>query len=167
MSQVMFKGQPLQLRGVFPQAGRAAPLFTLTGADLSDVRLNRFAGKQKILSIVPSLDTSVCAASARKFNAEVDGLEHVVLLKISMDLPFAQKRFCDSEKLERLVVLSAFRYPAFGLDYGVQIADGPLAGLLARAVLVVDEHDQITYAQLVPDIGHEPDYAAVLQAVRG
>ena len=167
MNQVMFKGQPVKLSGVFPQVGHAAPIFTLTGADLSDVRLSRFAGKKKILSIVPSLDTPVCAASARKFNAEIDGLAQVVLLKISMDLPFAQKRFCDSEQLENLVVLSAFRYPAFGLDYGVRIADGPLAGLLARAVLVLDEHDQIVQAQLVPDIAQEPDYAAVMRAVRG
>ena len=167
MSQIMFKGQPVKLSGVFPQAGHTAPAFTLTGASLADVRLNQFAGRQKILSIVPSLDTPVCAASARKFNARVAGLANVVVLKISMDLPFAQKRFCESEHIENIVMLSAFRYPAFGLDYGVRIVDGPLAGLLARAVLVVDERDQIVHAQLVPDIAQEPDYDAVMQAVHG
>ena len=113
MSQIMFKGQPVKLSGVFPQAGHTAPAFTLTGASLADVRLNQFAGRQKILSIVPSLDTPVCAASARKFNARVAGLANVVVLKISMDLPFAQKRFCESEHIENIVMLSAFRYPAF------------------------------------------------------
>jgi len=167
MSQIMFKGQPVKLSGVFPQVGHTAPAFTLTSANLADVRLNQFASRQKILSIVPSLDTPVCAASAREFNARIVGFQNVVVLKISMDLPFAQKRFCESERIENIVMLSAFRYPAFGLDYGVRIADGPLAGLLARAVLVVDEHDQIVHAQLVPDIAQEPDYDAVMQTVHG
>lgn len=166
MSQVAFKGQPVKIGGVFPKEGQTAPTLLLTGADLADVRLSQFAGKKKILSIVPSLDTPVCAISARKFNAEVAGLEQVVMLKISMDLPFAQKRFCDSERINNIVMLSAFRYPAFGLDYGVRIVDGPLTGLLARAVLVLDEQDQVIHAQLVPDIAQEPDYAAALQAVR-
>jgi thiol peroxidase len=167
MNRVTLEGQPLKINGVFPQIGATAPLFTLTGAALSDVGLPRFAGKKKIINIVPSLDTSVCAASARKFNAAVADLPNAVLLNVSMDLPFAQKRFCESEKLEHITTLSAFRYPTFGLDYGVQIAGGPLAGLLARAVLVLDERNQVIHAQLVPEITQEPDYDAALRAVRG
>ena len=166
MNTVTLKGQPLQINGVLPQPGASAPLFTLTGQSLADVNLNKFAGKKKILNIVPSLDTSVCATSARKFNAAVAGLTGVALINISMDLPFAQKRFCESERLEHITTLSAFRYPVFGVDYGVQIADGPLAGLFARAVLVLDEQNIVRHVQLVPEIGQEPDYAAALAAVR-
>lgn len=166
MSQVTLKGQPLQISGVIPQKGANAPQFTLTGESLSDVTLNKFAGKKKILNIVPSLDTTVCAISARKFNAAVADLKDVALLNISMDLPFAQKRFCESEKLENITNLSAFRYPLFGVDYGVQIKDGPLAGLLARAVLVLDERNVVRHVQLVPEIAQEPDYDAALAAVR-
>jgi thiol peroxidase len=166
MNQVTLNGQPLQVSGVLPQAGATAPLFTLTSQSLADVTLGKFAGRKKILNIVPSLDTNVCAASARKFNAAVAGLSDVVLINISMDLPFAQKRFCESEKLENITTLSAFRYPLFGVDYGVQIKDGPLAGLLARAVFVLDERNVIRHVQLVPEIAQEPDYEAALAAVR-
>jgi len=166
MSQVTLKGQPLQINGVLPHAGASAPLFTLTSQSLADVSLGKFAGKKKILNIVPSLDTSVCAASARKFNAAVADLPDVELINISMDLPFAQKRFCESERLEHITTLSAFRYPIFGVDYGVQIKDGPLAGLLARAVLVLDSRNLVRYVQLVPEIAQEPDYEAALAAVR-
>ena len=166
MNTVTLKGQPLQIRGVLPQPGANAPQFTLTGQSLVDVNLNHFAGKKKILNIVPSLDTSVCATSARKFNAAVAGMTGIALINISMDLPFAQKRFCESERLEHITTLSAFRYPVFGVDYGVQIADGPLAGLFARAVLVLDEQNIVRHVQLVPEIGQEPDYAAALAAVR-
>ncbi len=167
MNSVTLKGQPLQIRGALPQPGASAPQFTLTSQSLADVTLNHFAGKKKILNIVPSLDTSVCAISARKFNTAVAGMTGVALLNISMDLPFAQKRFCESERLENITALSAFRYPLFGVDYGVQIADGPLAGLLARAVIVLDEHNVVRHVQLVPEIGQEPDYEAALAAVRG
>ena len=166
MHQVTLKGQPLQLSGVLPQLGASAPLFTLTNQSLTDVNLNKFAGKKKILNIVPSLDTSVCAASARKFNAAVAELPDVALINISMDLPFAQKRFCESERLEHITTLSSFRYPVFGVDYGVQITDGPLAGLFARAVLVLDERNVVRHVQLVPEIAQEPDYDAALAAVR-
>lgn len=166
MNQVTLKGQPLQINGVFPQPGASAPLFTLTGQSLADVNLGTFAGKKKILNIVPSLDTSVCATSARKFNAAIAGLPGVVLINISMDLPFAQKRFCESERLENITNLSAFRYPVFGVDYGVQIKDGPLAGLLTRAVLVLDERNVVRHAQMVPEIAQEPDYDAALAAAR-
>lgn len=166
MNKVTLKGEPLQIAGVLPHLGASAPLFTLTGQSLSDVNLGQFAGKKKILNIVPSLDTSVCAASARKFNAAVADLPDVALLNISMDLPFAQKRFCESERLENITTLSAFRYPLFGIDYGVQIKNGPLAGLLARAVLVLDEQNIVRHVQLVQEIAQEPDYAAALAAVR-
>ena len=166
MSTVTFKGQSVQVNGVFPQPGAIAPMFTLTSASLADVSLSKFIGKKKILNIVPSLDTSVCASSARKFNTAVTELPDVVLLNISMDLPFAQKRFCESEKLEHIITLSTFRQPAFGVDYGVCIAAGPLAGLLARAVLVLDARNVVRYAQLVPELAQEPDYDAALAAVR-
>jgi thiol peroxidase len=166
MNPVTHNGQPLQLSGVLPQPGANAPLFTLTTQSLADVNLGKFAGRKKILNIVPSLDTKVCATSARKFNAAVAQLPNVALLNISMDLPFAQKRFCESERLEHITTLSAFRYPVFGVDYGVQIAAGPLAGLFARAVIVLDERNVVRHAQLVPEIAQEPDYAAALAAVR-
>jgi len=134
--------------------------------DLSDVGLDKFAGKKKIISVVPSLDTGVCAMSARKFNQELGKLEDTVLINVSADLPFAQKRFCESEKLAHIVTLSAFRSPAFGRDYGVQIVEGPLAGLLARAVVVLDAQNKVLHAQLVPEITQEPDYEAALKAVR-
>ena len=166
MSHITFKGQPVQIGGLFPRVGGTAPMFTLTGADLADVNLNKFNGKKKIINIVPSLDTKVCATSARKFNEAVAQLPNVVLLNVSMDLPFAQTRFCETERLAHIISLSAFRHPAFGVDFGVHIAAGPLTGLLARAVVVLDERNQVVYAQLVPEMTQEPDYDAALQAVR-
>lgn len=167
MTTVTFRGTPIRLHGPLPAVGPAAPAFRLAAADLSDVGLEAFAGKRKILNIVPSLDTGVCALSAKAFHAAVAKLDDVVVLNISMDLPFAAKRFCDAEKLGRIVPLSAFRSPSFGRDYGVRMEEGPLAGLLARAVVVLDAQDRVVYRQLVPEIAQEPDYPAALAAARG
>ena len=137
----------------------------LTAADLSDKGLADFRGKAKILNIVPSLDTPVCAVSARKFNEEISRRQSVVLLNISADLPFAQKRFCESNGLNNIVTLSTFRSAAFGTAYGVLIMSGPLAGLMSRAVVVLDGQDKVLYVEQVPDIAQEPDYGAALDAL--
>jgi len=163
MSTVTFKGTPIQLAGNFPLVGKQAPDFKLAAGDLSDKQLADFKGKTKILNIVPSLDTPVCAISARKFNEAVGTRENVVLLNISADLPFAQGRFCESNALRHIVTLSTFRSPTFGTDYGVQLAEGPLAGLTARAVIVIDASNKVTYTELVPEIAQEPNYDAALK----
>ncbi|MBM4153470.1 MAG: thiol peroxidase [Lentisphaerae bacterium] len=164
MATVTFKGTPVRLSGELPAAGQAARPFHLTAADLSEKGLESFTGKVKVLSIVPSLDTSVCATSARKFNEAVGRLRDVVLINVSADLPFAQKRFCDADGLTHVVTLSCFRNPAFGQAYGVRIEEGPLTGLLARAVLVLDHANRIVHSELVPEIAKEPDYAKALHA---
>jgi thiol peroxidase len=166
MATITLKGNPIHTCGELPAAGTPAPAFRLTGADLTDVGLDAFPGKKKILSIVPSLDTGICAMSTVRFNQDVGALGDTVILTISADLPFAAKRFCDAEKLGHITPLSSFRSPAFGTDYGITITDGPLAGLLGRAVLVLNAENQIVYAQLIPEIVQEPDYAAVLAAVQ-
>ena len=165
MSKVTFKGTPIDIAGELPALGRQAPDFKLAAADLSDKSLADFRGKVKVLNIVPSLDTPVCALSARKFSEEVARRKNVALLNISADLPFAQKRFCDSNSLQNVVALSTFRAPAFGKDYGVVVVSGPLAGLMSRAVVVLDGQDKVIYAQQVPEIAQEPDYAAALAAL--
>ncbi len=166
MAKITFQGKTLHTAGNLPARGTVAPAFKLTGADLSDVALAAFGTKRKLLNIVPSLDTPVCAASARAFAAAVTGLPNVVLINISADLPFAQSRFCESHGLKQVVTLSTMRAPGFGREYGVQIQDGLLAGLMSRAVLVLDGNNRIVYAQQVPDIGQEPDYEAALAALR-
>ncbi|HOW98934.1 MAG TPA: thiol peroxidase [Kiritimatiellia bacterium] len=166
MATITLKGAAIHTAGELPRPGAKAPGFKLTGADLADVGLDQFAGKKKILNIVPSLDTGVCATSAQKFSQEVSKLGGVALLNISADLPFAAARFCESHSLKNVVTLSTFRSPAFGQDYGVAIVDGPLAGLMSRAVLVLDAQDRVIHAQQVPEIVQEPDYAAVLNAVK-
>ncbi|KZC39969.1 MULTISPECIES: thiol peroxidase [Rhodanobacter] len=165
MSQVTFKGQPVSVDGQFPAVGSTAPAFSLVGADLSDVVLSGYAGKRKVLNIFPSVDTSVCAASVRRFNELAAKLDHTVVLCISADLPFAQARFCGTEGLERVTNLSLMRGRQFLNDYGVAIASGPLAGLAARAVLVLDGRDKVLHAELVSEIGHEPNYDAALKAL--
>jgi thiol peroxidase len=165
MSKVTFKGAPVAIAGELPAVGRKAPDFRLAATDLADVSLADFRGKVKILNIVPSLDTPVCALSARKFSEEVSRRQNVALLNISADLPFAQKRFCESNRLQNVVTLSTFRAAAFGRDYGVQIVAGPLAGLISRAVVVLDGQDQVIHAQQVPEIAQEPDYTAALNAL--
>lgn len=166
MATITFKGSPVKTSGSLPGAGSAAPAFKLTGADLADVGLDKFAGRKKILNIVPSLDTGICQKSAVRFNQAVGELKDTVLINISADLPFAQKRFCDAEKLQNIVTLSTMRAPTFGKDYGVVMVDGPLAGLLSRAVLVLDANNKVVYGEQVPEIAQEPNYDAALAAVK-
>ena len=166
MATITFKGNPVHTSGELPAKGAAAPDFTLAKTDLSDVGLKDFAGKKKILNIVPSLDTGVCATSAKKFNESVAGLGDAVLLNISADLPFAAGRFCESNGLKNVVALSTFRSPDFAKAYGVGIVGGPLAGLTARAVVVLDAQNKVLHAELVPEIAQEPNYAAALAAAR-
>jgi thiol peroxidase len=166
MAQVTLKGNPIQTSGELPAVGAKAPDFTLTNGDLKDVTLGEWKGKKKILNIVPSLDTAVCATSTRKFNEKAGQMPNTVVLVISADLPFAQKRFCTTEGLANVITLSLLRGKHMAKDYGVLLQDGPLAGLTARAVLVLDENDKVVYRQLVPEIGQEPDYDAALAAVR-
>ncbi|GIX28877.1 MAG: putative thiol peroxidase [Burkholderiales bacterium] len=163
---VTFAGNPVTLNGNFPAVGAKAPAFTLVGKDLKDVSLKDFAGKRKVLSIVPSLDTPTCAKSTRVFNEKASSLPNTVVLVISADLPFAQARFCGAEGLSNVITLSTLRGSEFKKSYGVEIADGPLAGLCARAVLVLDENDVVKHAELVSEIKNEPNYEAALAALR-
>ncbi len=167
MAEITHKGNKVHTKGSLPAVGSRLPDFLLTRADLSDARLADFKGKRKILNIVPSLDTGTCAASARRFNREAAALPNVLILTISNDLPFAQKRFCEAEGIDKVVTLSQLRNRAFGAAYGVEMVDGPLAGLLSRAVLVADENDRVLDAQQVPEITQEPDYARAIAAVKG
>ena len=167
MAEVLFKGGKVRTSGKLPKVGGRAPDFRLTRGDLVEVSLQDFAGKKKILSIVHSLDTGTCAASAKAFEARAAQLPGTVILTVSNDLPFAQKRFCEAENIHAVVPLSQMRDRKFGRDYGVEYLDGLLAGLLARAVVVIDENDKVLYTQQGPDTSQEPDYEAVLKAVRG
>ncbi|MDK4534995.1 thiol peroxidase [Kingella kingae] len=161
MAQVTFKGTPVEIQGTLPQVGQTAPDFTLTATDLSDKTLADFAGKRKILNIFPSIDTGVCATSVRKFNEYAANLNNTVVLCIAADLPFAFARFCGAEGIENVVSLSSFR-STFGADYGVNLAGSPLRGLTTRAVVVLDENNQVLHAELVAEIGQEPNYDAAL-----
>jgi thioredoxin-dependent peroxiredoxin len=166
MATITRKGETTHTVGELPALGTKAPDFRLTKGDLGDVSLADYAGKVKILNIVPSLDTSTCALSAKRFNEEVKKLENTVVLNVSRDLPFAQSRFCKAEGVDAVIPLSALRDLSFGEAYGVTIADGPMAGLLSRAVVVVDAEDRVVYTQQVPELGSEPDYGAALAATR-
>jgi len=165
MATVTLKGDAIHTNGELPAVGSAAPDFNLVTKDLADVTLATYKGKKKILSIVPSLDTSVCAASTKKFNDYAKGRDDLVVLTISADLPFAQGRFCSAEGIDNVITLSMMRSRNFAKDYGVLIQDGPLAGITARAVVVVDEYDKVMYTELVPEIGQEPDYDRALAAL--
>ncbi|NUU66553.1 thiol peroxidase [Enterobacteriaceae bacterium BIT-l23] len=166
MSQtVHFKGAPVAVNGEFPKTGSKAQPFSLVAKDLSDVSLSQFAGKRKVLNIFPSIDTGVCAASVREFNQRAGQLDNAVVLCISADLPFAQARFCGAEGLDNVVTLSTLRDPAFLENYGVAIAEGPMKGLTARAVVVLNENDEVIYSQLVNEITEEPDYDSALKAL--
>lgn len=166
MNTVTVGGNPIQVEGRFPNLGDQAPGFTLVAGDLSDVTLGNFAGKRKVLNIVPSLDTPTCAVSTRKFNERAADLENTAVLVISADLPFAAKRFCVLEGLDKVQHLSTLRGGReFMRDYGVAIASGPMCGLTARAVVVLDENDRVLHSQLVPEIKDEPDYDAALKAL--
>ncbi|SDI13158.1 thiol peroxidase, atypical 2-Cys peroxiredoxin [Pseudomonas benzenivorans] len=166
MAQVTLRGNPVQVDGQLPQVGQQAPAFTLVGSGLADVSLSSLAGKRKVLNIFPSIDTPTCATSVRKFNAQASQLANTVVLCVSADLPFAQARFCGSEGLDNVVNLSTMRGAEFLKDYGVAIADGPLVGVAARAVVVLDEHDKVLHSELVAEIGNEPDYDAALAALK-
>ena len=165
MATVTLAGNPIEVAGQFPQSGQTAPAFKLVGKDLKDVSLKDFAGKRKVLNIVPSLDTAVCATSTRKFNERASAMKNAVVLVISADLPFAMGRFCTTEGLENVVPLSVMRGREFLRNYGVEIASGPLAGVAARAVVVLDENDKVLHAQRVPEIKDEPDYDAAIRAL--
>ena len=163
---VTLGGNPIKVEGTFPRVGDKAPEFSLVNKDLKDVTLADFAGKKKVLNIVPSLDTPVCAMSTRKFNEKASNMENTVVLIIAADLPFAMSRFCDTEGLDKVVTLSTMRGSEFMKNYGVAIADGPLAGITARAVVVLDEKYKIIHAELVPEIKDEPNYDAALAALQ-
>ena len=165
MAQTALQGNPVQLSGDLPAVGSTAPDFSLTAGDLSDVNLATYAGKKKLLNIVPSLDTGVCAASTKKFNETMAGRDDAVALVISADLPFASGRFCSAEGITNVINLSMMRSRNFAKDYGVLIVDGPLAGITARAVVVLDADNRVVYTQLVPEITQEPDYAAAMAAL--
>ena len=165
MAEIMLEGRPVHTRGRLPTLGSRAPDFRLTRSDLADVSLSSFAGKRKILNIVASLDTGVCAASARRFDVEASDLPNVVVLTISNDLPYAQKRFCKAEGIRNVVTLSQLRNRDFGIAYGVEMTDGPMAGLLSRAVVVLDENNRVLYTEQVPEIAQEPAYERALAAV--
>jgi thioredoxin-dependent peroxiredoxin len=166
MAIIALKGKPVSTYGNLPAVRSRAPSFTLAQTDLSDVALETFAGKRCVLNIFPSIDTSVCAMSVRRFNAAASGLANTVVLCISADLPFAQKRFCGAEGLTNVIPLSTFRHPEFGEAYGVRILDGTLAGLMSRAIVVVNEKGEVVYTEQVSDISQEPNYEAALKALR-
>jgi len=165
MAKITLKGNPINTSGTLPSKGSRAPEFTLVKSDLGNQTLSDLKGKKLILNIFPSLDTSVCAISVRKFNQMAAGKNNVVVLAISKDLPFAHKRFCTTEGITNVETLSGFRDSSFGKLYGVDIIDGPMAGLYARSVVVVDGNGKVIYSQLVPEITQEPDYDSALAAI--
>ncbi|MCB9760269.1 MAG: thiol peroxidase [Alphaproteobacteria bacterium] len=166
MATITLRGNPIHTAGDLPKVGAAAPGFDLVNNGLAGVSLETFGGQRKVLNIFPSIDTPVCAMSVRRFNEDAAGLDNTVVLNISADLPFAQKRFCGAEGIEGCENLSTFRGSSFGQDYGVTITDGPLAGLLSRAVVVLSGDNTVLYTEQVPEIGQEPDYAAALKALK-
>lgn len=166
MAEIKLKGNAIHTLGTLPEPGQKAPDFRVVKSDLSETGLADYKGKKVVLNIFPSLDTDVCATSVRRFNAEAEKLDNTVVLCVSMDLPFAHKRFCTTEGLNNVVSASDFRYGEFGKAYGVRISDGPLAGLLSRAVVVVDESGTVKYREQVPEIVQEPDYSAALAALK-
>lgn len=165
MSTVTLQGNPFRVDGDLPAVGQAAPEFSLVGKDLNDVTLASYGSQRKVLNIFPSVDTGVCAASVRRFNELASGLENTVVLCISADLPFAQARFCGAEGLDNVVNLSTMRGAAFLTDYGVALAEGPMAGLAARAVVVLDGDNTVLHVELVPEIAQEPDYEAAISTL--
>ena len=166
MPNVTLKGNPVPLAGQLPQKGDAAPDFTLVNKDLQRVSLASFGGKRKVLNIVPSLDTPTCQKSTRVFNEKASAMSNSVVLVIAADLPFAMSRFCGAEGLSNVVTLSTLRDHGFHRRYGVDIVGGPLEGLTARAVVVLDENDKVVHSELVPEIANEPNYDAALAALK-
>jgi thiol peroxidase len=166
MAQITKGGTPIQTSGNLPEVGSQAPDFKLTKTDLSDTSLKDFAGKRVVLNIFPSVDTGVCATSVRRFNQEAAGLNNTVVVGVSRDLPFALKRFCGAEGIENVVTTSELRDLNFGRDYGVTIMEGGMAGLLSRAVVVLDENGKVIYTEQVPEIGQEPNYEAAINSLK-
>ncbi len=166
MATVTLKGNPIRTAGELPAVGTSAPDFRLTKADLSDVSLKDFAGKKIILNIFPSIDTPTCATSVRTFNKEASQVPNVVVVCVSKDLPFALKRFCGAEGIDKVETTSALRDDSFARGYGVAFAEGALAGLFSRAIVVIDEHGKVTYTEQVAEVSSEPDYAKALAAVK-
>jgi thiol peroxidase len=166
MAKITLKGNPINTIGDLPKVGSKAPAFKLVDKDLNDISLDKFKGKKKLLNIVPSLDTPVCATSTKKFDDAAKARNDVVMLIVSADLPFAQGRFCGAENTQNVVTLSMMRDKNFAKDYGVLITDGPLAGITGRAVVVLDADDKVVYTQLVPEITQEPDYDKALAALK-
>ncbi len=165
MANITLKGNPVKTIGNLPVKGTAAPEFKITKTDLSETQLSDYAGKRVVLNIFPSIDTGTCAASVRQFNAKAQNMKNTVVLCVSMDLPFAHSRFCGAEGLTNVVSASVFRSPEFGKNYGVTINDGPLAGLLSRAVVIIDENKKVIYTEQVPEITQEPDYDKALASL--
>ena len=166
METVYFQGTPCHTYGTLPAVGETAPCFNLVGSDLQEVKCENFKGETVVLNIFPSLDTPVCAASVRRFNKEAAAFPNVKVICVSMDLPFAAKRFCTAEGIDNVIVASAFRCPIFPQKYGVQIVDGPLAGLLARAVIILDGDRKVIYEDLVSEITEEPKYDEAIDVLR-
>jgi len=165
MATITLKGTPIETIGDLPKVSKKAPNFTLTKRDLSETKLDDFAGKRIVLNIFPSIDTRVCATSVRRFNVEASKLENSVVLCVSADLPFAHERFCGAEGIDDVLSLSSFRSEAFGKDYGVKITSGPLTGLMSRAIVIIDESGKVIYTEQVPEIVQEPNYEAALAAL--
>ena len=166
MAQITLAGNPIHTNGDLPKVGSSAPDFKLQDADLKDLSLADFKGKKKLLNIVPSLDTPTCALSTKKFNEQAAKYPNTVMLIVSADLPFAQKRFCSAENTNSVKTLSTMRSRNFAKDYGVLITDGPLAGITARAVVVLDENNKVVHSELVPEIKQEPNYDKALAALK-
>ncbi len=162
MASITLEGNEINTNGDLPEVDSIAPDFSLTDAELNDVSLEYFAGKQKLLNIVPSLDTGICATSTTKFNKAAADHDDTVFLTISADLPFAQGRFCEQESLRRVMTLSMMRDKNFAKDYGVLITDGPLKGISARAIVILDKNNKVLYTELVAEIAQEPDYESAL-----
>ena len=166
MAKITLQGNPINTNGELPKVGSQAPDFKLVDKDLADRSLADYKGKKKLLNIVPSLDTPVCATSTKKFNDQAKGRDDVVMLVIAADLPFAMGRFCTGEGVDKVIPLSMMRSKNFAKDYGVLITDGPLAGITARAIVVIDENDKVVYTEMVPEIKQEPNYDTALAALK-
>lgn len=164
MAKITLKGNPVNTIGELPKAGAIAPNFTLVKTDLTEVRLENYAGKRKVLNIFPSVDTATCATSVRRFNEKAAALTNTVVLNISADLPFAMKRFCGVEGITNAEALSAFR-SSFAKDYNLQLIDSPLKGLCSRAVVVLDENNQVLHSEQVAEIANEPDYEKAIASL--
>jgi len=165
MAKITHGGAPVNTSGNLPVTGSKAPDFNLVKSDLSNLKLSELKGKKVLLSIFPSQETGVCSASIRKFNQLAAGKKNVMVLGISKDLPFAHKRFCESEGISNVITLSGYRDQEFGKSYGVDTLDGPFAGLYARSIVIVDENGMVVYTEQVPETAQEPDYEAALAAL--